>query len=79
MKHFYNSLQLVEKFALIGLVVGLTAIILLCFIYPRAGVSALFMIGTFSTFWAMMTLISASARYIQVKRKVEDETNRKIK
>jgi choline-glycine betaine transporter len=78
MKQFYNSLQLVEKFAFVGLIVGLTAIVILCFVYPRAGISALFMIGTFSTFWAIMTLISASARYISVKKKVENETNRKL-
>jgi hypothetical protein len=41
------------------------------FAYPTAGIATLFMLGTLTAFWSIMTLIAAIARY-SAKRKNPD-------
>jgi uncharacterized membrane protein len=73
MINFFKTLQPIERIALGGVV--LAAIVLICmgFIYPTAGVATLFMLGTLTAFWSIMTLIAAIARYTAKRKNPEYE------
>lgn len=75
---FFKSLLPIERIALGGVVLAAIVLVVLGFIYPTAGVATLFMLGTLTAFWSIMTLIAAIARYT-AKRKNPDYVHEDIR
>jgi len=68
MRKFYKALLPIERLALLGALIALVILTWMGFIYPTAGAATLFMLGTLTAFWSMMTLIAAIARYFTAKK-----------
>jgi len=68
MRKFYKALLPIERLALLGAAIAAVILIWMGFIYPTAGVATLFMLGTLTAFWSIMTLVAAIARYLTAKK-----------
>lgn len=71
MKNFFKALLPVERLALGAAVVAAIILTVMGFIYPTAGVATLFMLGTLTAFWSMMTLIAAVNRYFTTQKRIQ--------
>ena len=78
MKKFFKGLLPIERLALVGAAVATIILVWLGISVPTAGLLTLFMFGTLTGFWALMTMVSAVSRYISTC-KAEQEEQRSTK
>lgn len=70
MKKFLSSILPIEKVAFVGVAFGAIILIGMGFFYPTVGIAVLFMLGTLTLFWSVLTVISTLTR-LSVARKAE--------